>query len=405
VAAVTVNLYRGDGSQVASTQTAADGKYGFSSLAAGQYQLEFLPAARYRSSPANVSADDRLDSDAHSSTGRTVIFDLAAGVNLVGWDAGVFDGAIVQGRSVFYNQSKFDGNDAAANAADDAAIAVDKLALLPGQASSIVNYTSYNRGINGVMIDIAGLPTTSLLPSDFEFKVGNSSTPAEWAPLPTSPNVSVRPAAGIAGSSRVSLTWPSGQGAIKQWLQVTVKANANTGLVAPDVFYFGNAVGESGNVPGDYSVSLADELLARNNAVSIMPGANITTRYDYNRDGTVSVIDQLLSRNNITTATSKLKQITVPASVTITELSAQTLSDARLSIAQPIVASSFERATDQAPTTVDPSGDTARRPRLQPQAISAAYASSESAPTRRRPDPFANDGIDADLLELLCRKR
>src|SRR5205085_19811 len=131
---------------------------------------------------------------------------------------------------------------------------------------------------------------------------------------------------------------------------------------------------------------------------------NITTRYDYNRDGTVSVIDQLLSRNNITTATSKLKQITVPASVTLTELPAQSLSDVTRLIAQAIVASSFERATEQAPTTVDSSGDTARRPRLQPQAISAAYASSESAPARRRPDPFVNDGMDADLLELLSRK-
>ena len=50
-----------------------------------------------------------------------------------------------------------------------------------------------------------------------------------------------------------------------------MKANANTGLLAPDVFYFGNAVGESENVPGDYSVSLADGLIARNNAVALSP--------------------------------------------------------------------------------------------------------------------------------------
>src|SRR4029078_10980329 len=136
------------------------------------------------------------------------------------------------------------------------------------------------------------------------------------------------------GSSRVTLIWPSGTGAIKQWLQVTVKANGNTGLTRPDGFYFCNAVGESGNVPGDYSVSLSDELLARNNPVSIVPGATVTNKFDYNRDGTVSVIDQLLARNNITTALSKLKQITFPAVLQASGLTAQGLSDSAGDIAR-----------------------------------------------------------------------
>src|SRR4029450_251672 len=105
------------------------------------------------------------------------------------------------------------------------------------------------------------------------------------------PTVSVRPAPGAPGSTRVTLIWPTGA-AIKQWLQVTVKANGNTGLAVPDVFYFGNAVGESGNVAGDYSVSITDEIIARNNPVSINPGTTVTNRFDYNRDGTVSVVDQ-----------------------------------------------------------------------------------------------------------------
>src|SRR5205085_6195678 len=159
--------------------------------------------------------------------------------------------------------------------------------------------------------------------SDFAFKVGNNATPSGWANLAAAPTVSIRPGAGVGGASRVSLIWPSGTGAIKQWLQVTVKANANTGLSTQDVFYFGNAVGESGNVPGDYSVSLSDELAARNNPVSIVPGTTVTNKYDFNRDGTVSVIDQLLSRNNITTAATKLKQITPTASVQVRPFLAQ----------------------------------------------------------------------------------
>ena len=38
-------------------------------------------------------------------------------------------------------------------------------------------------------------------------------------------------------------------GAIRNtWLRVTVLANARTGLARPDVFYFGNLVGETGEV-------------------------------------------------------------------------------------------------------------------------------------------------------------
>ena len=222
--------------------------------------------------------------------------------------------ATIAGRHVFYNQSKFDGNDAAANAADDAAIATDKVALLPGGTSSFANYTSYNRGLNGIMVDIADLPAGGRAGGERLRVQGRQQRHAAalGRRLAAAPTISMRPGAGVGGSSRVTLIWPSGTGAIKQWLQVTVKANANTGLATPDVFYFGNAVGESGNVPGDYSVSLSDELLARNNPVSIVPGTTVTNKFDFNRDGTVSVIDQLLSRNNITTAVSKLKQITVP---------------------------------------------------------------------------------------------
>ena len=66
--------------------------------------------------------------------------------------------ATVAGRYIFYNRSSFDGADPAATAGDDAAIALDKLALLPGQAATFDSVTTYSRGINGVMIDVAGLP-------------------------------------------------------------------------------------------------------------------------------------------------------------------------------------------------------------------------------------------------------
>src|SRR4029079_13726142 len=222
--------------------------------------------------------------------------------------AGVQAGVL--SRLVFYNQSVYDANDAAANATDDGAIATDKQALLPGQTATFANYTSYNRGINGLMIDVQGLPGTPKV-GDFTFKVGNSSDPATWSNGPTPVSISVRQGAGTGGSDRITIIWPD-LAIRKQWLEVIVWPNTRTGLTQPDVFYFGNAVGESGNVPDNASVSLSDELIARNNStVGTMP-VPITNRFDYNRDGRVSVIDQLLARNNITTATTAIRLISVP---------------------------------------------------------------------------------------------
>ena len=99
--------------------------------------------------------------------------------------------SLVAGLNVFYNNSAFDGNDAAANAADDAAIATDKSALLPGSAASVANYTSYNRGINGVMIDLANLHGTPTV-DDFSFAMGNGGSPDTWSAAPTPASISVR---------------------------------------------------------------------------------------------------------------------------------------------------------------------------------------------------------------------
>ncbi|MCK4276086.1 MAG: right-handed parallel beta-helix repeat-containing protein, partial [Phycisphaerae bacterium] len=84
-----------------------------------------------------------------------------ADYNGAGPDLGAYETqapAEVVGRYVFYNNSFFDGNDPAPNACDDGAIATDKTALLPGGTGAFANYTSYARGINGVMVDIENLP-------------------------------------------------------------------------------------------------------------------------------------------------------------------------------------------------------------------------------------------------------
>jgi hypothetical protein len=346
--------------------------------------------------PTTGTIRDSLASLIFSPLPGTHLVTVNSGATTANVDFGNRALASVAGRFVFYNQSKFDGNDAAANASDDAAIASDKAALLPGATSSLTNYTSYNRGLNGIMVDIAGLPAATLSASDFDFKVGNSDTPGSWTTLATAPAVTVRPNAGAGGSSRVELVWASGA-AIKQWLQVTVKANASTGLTTPDVFYLGNAVGESGNVAGDYSVSLSDELLARNNPVSIVPGTTVINRFDYNRDGTVSVIDQLLSRNNITTAVTKLKQITVPAALQASGLTAQAIIAA-------VIDNGVDRlAIDGVTANFD---STPTHSALRPQAMRSA-GNGRPADSFTRADHAARAikaEVDNDLLDLIVRR-
>jgi hypothetical protein len=200
----------------------------------------------------------------------------------------------VVGRRVFYNQSLWDGNSALAGSADDGAIASDKAALRLGSKASFANYTSFSRGITGVMVDILGLPEIPTA-SDFVFKVGNNGVPSGWLAGPAPASVTVRSGAGVGGSDRVTLTWASG--AVRNvWLEVMVRANAQTGLGAEDIFFFGNAVGETGNSATDTKVNSTDLTRVRLNLGSVP----ITSVHDINRDGRVNSTDLSTIRLNLT---------------------------------------------------------------------------------------------------------
>ena len=223
--------------------------------------------------------------------------------------------AQVVSRHIFYNESAYDGNDANANAQDDAAIAPDKTPLLPDQTATFANYTSYSRGVNGVMIDISGLPGQTLDASNFDFRVGNDNTPSGngWSQAPAPKSITVRPGAGDNGSDRVTIIWNNND-IQKQWLQVVVKATAETGLDADDVFYVGNAIGEAGNSDTDARVTVQDRLLTRINPHTAVDPATIDDRYDFDRDSFVNVRDALLARIHTTDPFTALNLITVPAS-------------------------------------------------------------------------------------------
>ena len=207
-----------------------------------------------------------------------------------------FATATVVGRWIFYNNSVFDGNDPTANSNDDAAIAPDKQALLPGQASTFANFTSYSSGINGIMIDVADLAGTPTA-SDFNFLVGDTTNLSSWAAAPAPASVLVRPGAGVLGSTRIEITWADGS-MRDEWLQVSVAADSNTGLTTPDVFYFGNLTGSANGTlsNGQYIVTSNDSSTARNDPHGFTNPVADWYPTDFNRHGKVDVSDQLIAR-------------------------------------------------------------------------------------------------------------
>ncbi|MEE8450487.1 MAG: pre-peptidase C-terminal domain-containing protein [Thermoguttaceae bacterium] len=230
----------------------------------------------------------------------------------------------VAGRHVFYNNSTFDGNNQAADVQDDAARAYNKVALMPGRTARFANYTSYAKGLNGIMVDIAGPRDLAKLNAaeDFVFKVGNGSDPSGWADAPDPLSMTIRQDEGVGGSDRVTIIWPD-NAIEKQWLQVTVRATENTGLAQPDVFYFGNAPGEAGDSAINTIVNATDEIVARNFQHSAVDPARIDDQYDYNRDGLVNGTDQTIARAHQTNPLTMLRLITAPVADAVVKQAAE----------------------------------------------------------------------------------
>ncbi len=166
-----------------------------------------------------------------------------------------------------------------------------KSALLPGLTSSGANIVNSQGGITDLYIDLAGVPSLSSIGlGDLDFRIGNSTDIASWALLSTAPAVSVTSGAGTGGADRLYLSWSPG--AVENtWLEITLAANASTGLVAPDVFYFGHLLGDTSS---DGQLSPIDALLVINELNSSGPSSSADgpgDPLDLNRDGFITPAD------------------------------------------------------------------------------------------------------------------
>ena len=187
----------------------------------------------------------------------------------------------VSGRHVFYNNSALDGATLGADPGDDGAIAIDKQPLIPGEMASPPNQTAYAQGLNGIMVDIDGLADAEGLSlatiGDYvAFKAGATGSPSDWSDAPAPIEVAVRDGDGVGDSDRVTFIWAD-CALQDQWLQVTVKAGAATGLPRDDVFYWGNL---RGDIDGTRLVDRDDLALLLEALGTAEPSAS-----DLDRDG------------------------------------------------------------------------------------------------------------------------
>lgn len=92
VPGVTVNLYRSDGTLVATTKTDIEGYYLFTGLLPGDYYLSFVPAAGYvltQPNQGDQTIADVIDSDVDPATGQTAIIRLGVVQTDLTQDAGL----------------------------------------------------------------------------------------------------------------------------------------------------------------------------------------------------------------------------------------------------------------------------------------------------------------------------
>ena len=256
----------------------------------GTWSWSITPSAGINNQTVTITA---ADEDGGSST---TTFSLTAVVDVVD-------------RKLFYNGSGFETVGGVAAALD-----TSKVMLRSGtatQTTAFANVSNYTRGINGAVLDVAGLANTALTAADFILRVAPTGAsgvvnPSTWANAPT-PSALVVTAGTATTPARVQLEWTDNQ-IQNTWLQIVVRANANTGLTTPAVFYLGHAQAEINGV-APYRVSIADLSPVQTGISTSLVGVNDLR--DLNKDRRVTVADLSFVQVRIST-TVNLNNITVP---------------------------------------------------------------------------------------------
>ena len=199
----------------------------------------------------------------------------------------------------------------------DAALDTGKVLAKSGAAARTLSYENLinsSRGINGLVFDVAGLPSATLSASDFVFRMSPTGSfneaanpPSSWALAPSPSAIVVIPASDTA-PARVRVEWADNAIA-NRWLQVKLLDNANTGLRTPDVYYIGHLFGETtGTLTGGaYLVQTADVVRIR---PQVGNSATVSNVLDINKNALIQISDITGFRAQV--GVLSLRNITIP---------------------------------------------------------------------------------------------
>lgn len=264
----------------------------------GQYSLTLNQLAA--NSPTEVIPPDPVLGGDSIFIGNVPTLTNAVGMGVV---YTVLPAAQVEARSVFYNNST--GANISSIGTAQNAIATDKGVLrVPGSISNFSNYTNYSRGLNGIIVDVAGLPSSSTandILNSLQFAQWNGIASTGFQPISSAanPSVTLFPDQGLNNSTRVKIVLAD-EMVKNTWLRVTLVSNPQTRIATHDTFYLGHVLADVnvGNTPLRYRVNADDVSAIRANQSGFPNTATITNPYDLNRDGRVNADDVSIVRAN-----------------------------------------------------------------------------------------------------------
>ncbi len=252
-------------------------------------------------------------------------------------------------RRVFYNNTNNFGTGGSNNAPSVNpinAIDMTKEALLPGQTSSMLNYTNYSRGLNGIVIDVRGMSAENaalLNAGSFEFASWDSFLSATPNFVPIAPTVVVSTfiGGGQNGSTRIKLTFVDRE-IENEWLRVTMRANGITRLPADDVFYFGNARFDVTPTAAESVTVNAFDVNRVRAAISTSNTGLVSNIFDVDRSGAINAFDVNAIRSVLANTSTLLRMFSAPPTQPPSLLSDE--SEAEASLAPNLVDSYFSES-------------------------------------------------------------
>src|SRR5205085_12538209 len=120
--------------------------------------------------------------------------------------------------------------------------------------------------------------------------------------------------------------------------------DAATGLASPDVFYYGSAIGETGDNSGNTFVNAGDFIGVRDHPSNFPDHAPPSNPYDFNHDSFVNATDLIITRDNGNNFQTAIKLISpaAPAPAAMLSTSAASVPAAGANLAKSSAASSAQ---------------------------------------------------------------